>query len=429
MRFRFYLAHLALALSASPLAAWAAAPEANWPTFRGVGRTAVSPDTGLLQSWPDAGPPLVWEAAGVGRGYSSLAIADGRIYTLGDGLSTTPDDKEEYLTCLNLADGKPLWKTKTGPAWNEGKTPWQGSRSTPTVDGERVYVVTPHGKLVCCGSAGGSLLWQKDLKQDFGGKKGDGWGYSESVLIDGGKVVCTPGGEKATLVALDKLTGEPLWQTDRPGNRGAGHSSIVMSRIGETPVYVQSTASGPMGVQADNGKLLWTYDIDRTTAVIPTPIVRGELVFFTAGYGRGGALLKQVAGKDGAIEVEEIYPLQTELGNKHGGVVLVGDHLYGDSEDRGMPFSAELLTGEVQWKERVGGGSAAVAAADGHLYFRFADGTMRLVEANPEAYKAVGQFKIPGSGDLPSWSHPVIAGGRLYLREGDKLLCYELKAE
>jgi outer membrane protein assembly factor BamB len=404
-----------------------AADSAPWPTFRGSERTAVAPDTGLLKDWPEDGPKLVWEAVGAGRGYSSLAIAGGKIYTLGDGLSTVGDDKDEFLTCFAAADGKQLWMTKTGSAWNSGQSNWQSSRSTPTVDGERVYVVTPHGVLVCCESGSGKELWRKDLKKEFAGKKGDGWGYSESVLVDGDKVVCTPGGEKGTMVALNKTTGDTLWQTDRAGNRGAGHASIVVSTVGGTRIYVQTTASGPMGVRAGDGKLLWKYDINRVTAVIPTPIVRGDLVFFTAGYGHGGALLKQVPSGD-EVKIEEVYPINRELANKHGGVVLVGDHLYGDSDDKGIVFCAELMTGKVLWKERgPGRNSASLAAADGCLYVRYSDGTLALTAASPEGQSVLSSFKIPGSGERPSWSHPVIAEGKLYLREGDKILCYDLR--
>ncbi len=240
----------------------------------------------MLTQWPEDGPKLIWKAAGAGRGYSSLAIVDGRIYTLGDGLSTA-EDADEYITCFDQATGKQLWKTKAGPAWNDGKPTWQSSRSTPTIDGDRLYVLTPFGVLICC-DINGKEQWRKDLAQEFGGQKADSWGYSESVLIDGDKLVCTPGGPKNTMVALNKKTGELLWTTPRPEDRGAGHASIVITTVGGTRVYVQSTGSGAMGVRADDGKLLWTFDIDKTTAVIPTPVVRDDLVFFVAGYGRGG---------------------------------------------------------------------------------------------------------------------------------------------
>ena len=418
--FAFWISSCVLGLGLPTLAS-----AESWPTFRGPDRTAVSPDKGLLESWPKAGPKLLWEAAGAGRGYASVAIAEGKIFTLGDGPSTA-EDKDEYLICFDQKDGKPLWKTKTGPAWNNGKPNWQGSRSTPTIDGDRVYVVTPFGKLVCCDLAG-KELWTKDHEKEFGGKSADSWGYSESVLIDGDKVVCTPGAEKHTMAALNKLTGETIWTCSRAGDRGAGHASTVISEIGGTRVYVTTTGSGAMGVRATDGKLLWTYDIDKTTAVIPTPIVRGDLVFFTAGYGRGGALLKQVPSADG-VTVEEIYPVQADLANKHGGVVLVGDQLYGDSDDKGIPFCADLMTGKILWKSRGSGkNSASVAAADGHIYVRYSDGMMTLVKADPKGFEETGHFQVPGSGENPSWAHPVIVDSKLYLREGDKVLCYDLK--
>jgi len=418
------------------------ATAADWPTFRGAERTAVAPDTDLLETWPATGPRLVWEAIGAGRGYASLAIAGNRIYTLGDGLSTAGDpsnpDKDEYLSCFDRETGKQLWKTKTGQPWSEGPESWQSSRSTPTVDGDMVYVITPHGQLVACATADGKERFRVDLKAQFGGKKGDSWGYSESPLVDDDRLVCTPGGEQATLVALDKKSGKLIWSCPMKGDRGAGHSSIVISQpLSSQPlssqsrgrkVYIQTTGAGAFAVDAQTGKFQWAYPIDQTTAVIPTPIVRGDLVFFSAGYKRGGALLRQVPGADGGVTMQEVYGLKKELANKHGGIVLVGDHLYGDSDDAGIPFCAELMTGNVVWKKRGSGkGSATVAAADGYLYVRFADGTLALAKADPADYVEVATFKIPGSDARPSWSHSVILDGRLYLREQDKILCYDLR--
>jgi len=409
--------------------AWLAggqARAAEWPTFRGPERTGIAADTDLLESWPEDGPPLVWQTAGAGRGYASLAIVGDRIFTLGDGLSTADDD-DEYLAFFERATGKPLWKTKTGRPWTDGQPSWQSSRSTPTVDGDRVYVITPFGELIACAVADGREQWRIDLAARFGGKKGDSWGYSESVTIDGDRLVCTPGGEQATMVALDKRTGQPIWSCSVPGDPGAGHASIVTATVGKRKVYVQTTAGGALGVDAQTGTLLWTYPIDKTTAVIPTPIVRDDLVFFAAGYKRGGALLRQVPGP-GGVTVEEVYGLKPDLANKHGGIVLVGDHLYGDSDDKGIPFCAELLTGRIVWKERGSGkNSASVLAADGHLYIRYSDGTLALVKADPAGYEEVCHFQVPGSGDRPSWAHIVILDGRLYLREGDAILCYDLR--
>ena len=417
----------AVSLLANCMFAQAAAQETDWPTFRGSNRTGMAPDTNLLESWPADGPKKLWEGNDAGRGYASVAIADGKLYTLGDGIQVA-DDNDEYLLCYDLEqEGKFIWYTKTGPAWNKGKESWQSSRSTPTVDGDLVYVITPAGKLVCVNTEGAEQ-WRVDLKKKFGGKKADSWGYSESVLIDGDHLVCTPGGPENTMVALNKKTGEKVWSTSRAKDRGAGHASIVISKVGSTQVYVQTTGSGCMGVRASDGKLLWTFDIDRTTAVIPTPIVRDDLVFFAAGYGRGGALLRQVENGD-KVSVETVYGLNPKLANKHGGIVLVGDYLYGDSDDKGTPFCADFMTGEIKWKSRgAGRKSIAVCAADGHLYFQYANGTLALVKADPAKMNEVSSFKVPGSGKRPSWAHPVIADGKLYLRENEKIFCYDISA-
>lgn len=409
-------------------AGWTASLSAgDWPTFRGSDRSAVAPDTDLLEAWPEEGPKLIWKAEGAGTGYSSLAIADGRIYSLGDGPSIA-DDKDEYLVAFHDVDGKPIWKHHIGEAWTQGKPNWQNARSTPSVQGDLVYVVSPQGELVCCQTADGTEVWRKSFTKDFGGKKGDGWGYSESPLIDGERVICTPGGDQTTMAALDGRTGNTVWQAVRPGDRGAGHASIVISEIGGTRVYVQTTGGGALGVRAKDGVLLWSYPIDQTTAVAPTPIVRGDYVFFTAGYKRGGALLKQIAGEDGAVTVEEVYPLNVKLANKHGGVVLVGDYLFGDSDDSGTPFCADFLTGESKWQKRgSGSGSACLAAADGHLYIRYANGVTVLAKADPTDYVEVGKFSPPGSGERPSWSHPVILDGKLYLRDQDVITCYDIR--
>jgi outer membrane protein assembly factor BamB len=401
--------------------------QAEWPQWRGPKRDGVSTDTGLLKQWPKEGPPRVWEAKGAGRGYSSLALTGGRIYTIGDGPSTA-SDKDEYLLCFDQATGRQLWKAKLGQAWNSGQEDWQSSRSTPTVDGELLYALTAHGSLICLETAAGKERWRKSLQRDFNGSKGDSWGYSESPLVDGNMLVCTPGGDKSTLVCLNKKTGAKVWSTVVPNDRGAGHASIVITEIGKVRVYVTTTAGGAIGVRATDGKFLWSYPIDKTTAVIPTPIIKGDLVFFSVGYGRGGALLRQVPTAEGGVKMEAVYDLNKELTNKHGGVVLVGDFLYGDTDSNGVPWCAELLTGKQRWKQRGSGrGSAAITYADGHLYIRFDNGQMVLAKASPDGYQETGSFEIPHGRDRKSWSHPVVAAGKLFLREGDSLLCYDVK--
>lgn len=401
----------------------------DWPTFGGADRTSVSSETNLLDQWSSDGPELVWKAEGAGRGYASPAVSEGRVYTLGDGLSTAPaGDTDEYLTCFSEKNGQPLWKTKTGPAWTEGKLSWQGSRGTPTVDGAHVYVLTPHGQLVCAKTRDGAIVWQLNLKEDLGGNKAESWGYSESPLIDGDKLLCTPGGPKATVVALNKLTGKAIWKCARPDDVGAGHSSIVISHVGGQKVYVQNTGGGPMGI-AENGELLWDYDVNPPTAFIPTPVIHNDYVFSVAGYGLGGALLQQIPAANGKVSIKEIYGPKTALGNKHGGVVLVDGRLYGGAEDRNIIYCADLLTGEILWQKRgSGSNSTSVIAADGKLFVRFQNGTMALAPLDPQGYEEISSFTTPGSGDSesPSWAHPVIANGKLLLREGDAILCYQI---
>lgn len=411
------------------LAPWAFTADqtsrSDWPQFRGPRRDGLSTDTGLLKQWPREGPKLLWTAKGAGRGYASVAISGGRLYTMGD------DEKDEYVVCFAEKNGQLLWKTKIDAAWSYESPERQSSRCTPTLDGELLYTLSAHGKLVCLESATGQERWHKNLKELGGYKpKRDRWGYSESPLIDGDKVVCTPGGAKVTMLALNKRTGEPIWKAVVPNDRGAGHASIVVSEIGKTRVYVQTTGGGALGVRASDGKVLWTYPIEETVAVCPTPIVRGDLVFFTSGYKLGGALLRQAATPDGSIAIKEVYPINTNLKNKHGGVLLVGDFLYGASDDQAILWCAELMTGKVRWKERgTGKNSLCMTAADGLFYVRYGDGRMVLAKVTPESpggYKEISFFKIPNSGSRPSWSYPVVTGGKLFLREEDHILCYDI---
>ena len=401
------------------VAAAAGLPAADWPQFRGPHRDDISSDKGLLRKWPREGPPLVWKADGLGRGFSSVAIASGKVFTMGDvGTSS-------YVIALDDKTGRKLWSAKVGrPGGN-----LEGTRCTPTVDGEFVYGLGQFGDLVCLKTSIGEEVWRKDLVKDFGGRPG-GWNYTESPLVDGDKLVCTPGGPKASLVALKKKTGAVIWKCALlNGDTNAGYSSVVVAEAAGIRQYVQLMSGGVVGVDAQTGKLLWRYTrLGRNTANIPTPIVKGEYVFCSAGYGKGGALLRLVPD-GGGVRAEEVY-FSPNLTNKHGGLVLVGDYVYGDRDDSGHPFCAEWKTGKVVWQRKgeggPGRGSAAVTYADGHLYFRYDNGWVALVEASPGGYREVSTFKVPNSRSQ-SWSHPVVVGGRLYLREQDVLWCYDVK--
>lgn len=417
------LGGLTAVLLASPVAASRAAdPRAalqpDWNQFRGPERTGLSQDVGLLKQWPADGPPLVWKATGVGTGFSSVSIAGDRVFTMGDLKDSS------YVFALNRASGKLLWSAKVGkPGGN-----YEGTRCTPTVDGDLVYGIGQFGDLVCLEYTTGKERWRKNLPKDFGGRSG-GWNYTESPLVDGDKLVCTPGGKNATMVALNKLTGELIWRCGIPGGDTAGYSSMIKAEIGGIAQYIQLMAGGLYGIAAKDGRFLWKYQrYAGNTANIPTAIVRGDRIFTAAGYGMGGALL-QLAAQGDKFEVKELYH-QRELSNKHGGVLLVGDHLYGDRDDRGSPFCAEFATGKITWQKQDrsrGRGSASLAYADGHLYIRYSNGYVALVEAAPAAYAEKSIFKIPNS-DSNSWAHPVVVGGRFYLREKDMVWCYDVRA-
>lgn len=413
---RITLASLLAALLASPLTA------DDWPQFRGPNRDGVSKEKGLLQEWPKEGPPLEWSVKGLGSGYSTVSIAKDRIYTLGN-----MQDKEKkrgtlsYLVAMNRKNGEIVWTSEVGrPGGDLG--------CTPTVDGDRIYALGQMGDLVCI-DADGKRVWQRDLIKEFGGVKG-GWSYCESPLVDGDRVVVTPGGKKSTIVALDKKTGKTIWECpiDIRGEHTeqAGYSSVVIANVGGVKHYVQLFNGGLVGVSTE-GKLLWTHEkLGRNTANVPTPIVIGDKVFSSIGYGRGASLV-QLKADGGAVSVEEIY-FKSELTNKHGGVVKVGDYVYGDTDDSGRPFCAEVKTGKVKWVRKNqgdGGGSASVTYADNRLYFHYDNGTMALVKAVADDYEEVGSFQPKRSGH--SWAHPVVSDGRLYLREGDLLHCYDVR--
>jgi outer membrane protein assembly factor BamB len=391
----------------------------DWPQWRGPKRDGISDEKKLLESWPKKGPKLLWQVKGLGSGFSSVAIARDRIYTMGERRGGAE------LIALELKTGKQAWATPVG-----GGEP----NCTPTVDGELVFALGRDGDLLCARTATGKRVWAKKFGKDFGGKMMSGWGYSESPLVDGDKLVCTPGAQKAMIVALNKRTGKTLWKCAVPkdlgerGEDGAGYSSVVVSNACGVRQYVQLTGRGLISVSAADGKLLWLYNrVANGTANIPTPIVKDDLVFCSSGYGTGAALLR-VVKKDGKLRAEEVYFLEAgTMQNHHGGMVRVGDYIYcGHGHNEGHPLCVEMKTGKVVWRRRgPGAGSAAVVYADGNLYFRYQNGIMALIEATPKAYRLKGSFKL-ASVLRESWPHPVISGGKLYLRDQDVLMCYDV---
>ncbi len=393
-----------------------ASSSADWPQWRGPRRDGVSTETGLLDEWSGDGPRLLWSVRGLGRGYSSVSVADGSIYTMGNR------DGGEKLIALDAEDGRVRWATPAGNG--------RDCNCTPTVDGDLVFGLGREGDLVCAETATGKVVWQKSFARDFGGKMMSGWGYSESPLVDGDRLICTPGGQRAMIAALDKKTGRAVWQTPMQDGGGAGYSSIVISHGAGVKQYVTIVGRGAISVAADDGRPLWHYaKIANGTANIPTPIIKDDYVLCSTGYDDGGTALLKLEGARGRVTPREVYYFRAnELQNHHGGMVLIGDHVFmGHGHNNGFPMCFELLTGRKTWgRERgEGSGSAAIVAADGHLYFRYQSGVMALIEANPREYKVKGTFRI-ASRNGESWPHPVIAGGRLYLRDQDQLHCYDI---
>ena len=387
----------------------------DWPQWRGPQRDAVSKETGLLKKWPENGPPLAWRVTGLGVGYSSVSIAGDRIYTMGD------IGGSGQVIALALDGGKKLWTAKVGRPGGD----YEGTRSTPTVDGDRVYALGQWGDLVCLDAASGKEHWRKNLEKDFGGRMMSGWGYSESVLVDGDKVVCTPGGPKGTILALNKNTGKEVWRT-KDFTDSAAYSSIVPAEIAGRRQYVQLTDANVVGVAPEDGKVLWKAARRGRTAVIPTPIVHDDHVFVTSGYNVGCNLFK-ITKQGDKFSAQQVYA-NNDMENHHGGVVLVGEHVYGTGDN--MLVCLDFKTGKEAWKDRsVGKGS--ITAADGMLYVRSegGEGTVALVEATPEEYREVSRFDQPDRSDKNAWAHPVIAGGKLYLRDQDVLFCYDVKAK
>jgi outer membrane protein assembly factor BamB len=411
-------------LVALPLCCLIAVPmcAADWPQWRGPHRDGHSSETRLLQEWPPDGPKLLWQVNDVGSGFSTPSIADGKIYLLGNqGLTN------EFTLALSAEDGRHLWSVKLGKVGRPDQNPnYPGARSTPTVDGKLLYALGSDGDLVCLETGNGRQRWRKHLIADFAGSPGD-WAYAESPLVDGKALICTPGGNNATMLALNKMTGALIWKCALPEADDAGYASIVVAEFSGVRQYVQFLAKGLAGVEANTGKPLWRYA--RTAKGAPgvamTPIVSDGFIFNSTSFARG-ALIQPVR-KDGVFVAEEIY-FNPKLAFDMGGVVKVGDYLYGTSGP--STVCVEFKTGAIKWQER--SKSLSWLAADGRLYVHADDGNVALLEPTPEAYREKGRFMPPNRpaarGDFTALTYPALADRRLYIREFDSLWCYDVKA-
>ena len=386
---------------------------ADWPQWRGPDRSGLSMATGLLDTWPASGPPLLWSASNLGGGYGSIAVSGDRIFVQGRR------GGDSVASSLDRADGRMIWTKVLGPGGTNDRG--SGPRSTPTVDGDRLYVLTETGDLVCLRRGDGTVVWQRNILRDFRARNLN-WLVSESPLVDGRHVIVTPGGRNAGMVALDKLSGETVWTT-RELSDEAGYASAIAADVDGVRTVMTLTSAGGVGVRVSDGKLLWRFRrVANRTANVATPIFHDNQVFYTSSYGTGGVLLGLEARDDG-IEAREIY-FTRDMQNHHGGVLLVDGYLYGFHNS--VLTCLEFATGRRMWRDRsIGKGS--LTYADGHLFVLSENNVVGLVEATPTGYREKGRFRIADAG-LPSWAHPVVAGGRLYIRNQGTLAAYHVQA-
>ena len=385
----------------------AAQAEGNWPQWRGPNRDGISKETGLLKQWPENGPPLVWKAKGAGAGYSSFAITNGRLFTMG------LRGNRESVIAFDVATGKEVWATPHGTSFRNDRG--DGPRGTPTVDGENLYALGGNGELSALDVRTGRVIWTMNVLKKFGGSNIT-WGISESPLVVGEKLLVNAGGPGASIVALNKKDGSLIWKSQ---SDHAGYSSAIPVQVGNTTQVVFFTQTRALGLDLKDGKLLWEYPrAANNVANVATPVARGNRVFISSDYGNGGGLVDIKA--DGSAS--EVY-FTKEMRNHHSSSILVGDYLYGFSS--GILTAMRFDTGEVAWKDRsVGKGS--LVYADGNLYALSENGVVGLIEATPAGYREKGRFRIQQD-SLPTWTHPVIAGGRLYLRDQDMIYAYDVR--
>jgi outer membrane protein assembly factor BamB len=385
---------------------------ADWPQWRGPRRDGIAAETGLLKSWPAAGPPQVWRAAGAGNGYSSFAVAGNRLYTMG------AKGNQELLLAYDTATGKTVWETPIGARLEQDRG--DGPRGTPTVDGNRIYSITGRGDLSCVDATNGKKVWSVSFTSAFSSSIPN-WGFSESPLVVGDRVIANAGGPDASIVAFNKTNGNVLWKS---GSDRAAYSSGVLHEASGIREAIFFTAENALGVNVSDGRILWTYNkASNRTANISTPVLRGDRVFISSDYGTGGGLL-QLSPAGGGVSAKEVY-FTREMRTHHNTAVLIGDHMYG--------FSSAILTamkfddGTVAWRDRsVGKGS--LVSAEGQLYLFSENGVVGLADAAPEGYRERGRFTLK-TGSLPTWTHPVVSGGRLYLRDQDTIYAYDVRAK
>ncbi len=393
----------------------------DWPQWRGVHRDGTSAETKLLKEWPEGGPTLLWHVTDIGKGYSTPAIEANRLYLLSNvGL------EDEFVKAFDAQNGKEIWSTRIGKVGLPDQQPnFPAARSTPTIDGDVLYALGSDGDLTCLEKLTGKIRWQKNVQNEFGGKPGR-WAYAESPLIDGDKVICTPGGSEAALIALNKKSGAIIWKTPIPGSENdAGYASAVLATINGVKQYVTFMGAGVIGVNAETGELLWKTGYNKDAVPIVTPVIMDNMIYTSS---RAGCTLVKISGSASKAKVDTVYT-DNKLPNAIGGSVLVGDYLYGTNNK--MLMCMEFVTGNVLWEDAsIAPGS--LCYADGMLYMHGENGDMVLFAATPDGYLEAGRFSPPDQPERTDrmakvWPYPVIANGRLYFRDHDVLWCYALK--
>lgn len=389
----------------------------DWPAWRGTNRDGICREKGLLKQWPEGGPSLLWKTAGLGIGYGGPAIVGNVLYIMGE------IDQKEWVMALDVSqEGKKIWTAEIGPSRFDGAG-YPGPRATPTIDGNRLYALGIAGDLVCMDVQDGHIVWRHDLVKDFGGAIPQ-WGYAESVLIDGPRLICTPGGAQNTIVALTKDDGKLVWGS--PVGDPADYSSVIKAELGKVQQYVNLTKQGVIGVAAKDGKFLWRYDAPAAkVANVDTCIWSADTIFAASGYGVGGGLVKIEPSADGLTATEQYFTKKMQ--NHHGGVILWNGFLYGCSNPN-LLTCLDHGTGEFKWSDR-SSGKCSLLLAEGLLYCRDEKGPISLVEASPDGFKLKGRFEQPDRSDKNSWPHLVIANGVMYVRDQDVLLAYDVRGQ
>ncbi len=388
---------------------------ADWPQWHGPNRDNVSTETGLLAEWPAEGPALAWQATGLGGGFAGVAIVADKVFTSGDFTNGAS------VLALDAKTGHQLWQSPLGKIG--GGNGYPGPRATPTVDGKLVYALGQYGDLVCLQVKDGKEVWRKSLAADFGGKMMSGWGYSESPLVIGEQLLCTPGGAAGSVIALNKKTGALLWRSTELTD-AAAYSSLIIAKIAGTPQVIVFTGAHVAGLAPATGKVLWSVPRDGRTAVAPTPVCKDDCVFVTSGYGAGCNLFK-ITRTGEVFKADAVYA-NKEMVNHHGGVVMVGTNVYGFSDGKGW-VCLDFKTGQGIWESKKLGKGTLLAAAD-HLYLRSETGGMLvLLTATPSGWQETGRFSQPNLSGKNTWAHLVISGGKLFVRDQDVLLCYNIK--